>query len=150
MKNVFLKYMSALLAVWYCLSIIGFDVHSCETTGDTFVASVLNGTTCDDIHPEHDCDRHGSCCHSHEDQDDDNIEDDGCCKNEIEVLECDVLTCAGDDDFIQLGEAVACLFVESDYTTLLNGDVVSYVSYCPDSGDLLQSDSQAVLSIWRI
>ena len=62
MRKMFVKYMSALLVVWYSLSIIGFDVHSCKITGEVFVASLAGGISCEDVHPEHSCRAHGSCC----------------------------------------------------------------------------------------
>lgn len=136
MKNIVLKYASALLAVWYCLSITGFEVHSCEATGDTFVTSVLAGTTCEDIHPEHDC------CDHHE-------EDDDCCTNEIEVLDSVVLTNADEDDHIQLSAMFSCLFIENNYDVLLFPESVE-LSYEPDSGQVIQPDCQAILNIWRI
>lgn len=150
MKNVVLKYMSALLAVWYCLSIIGFDVHSCETTGDTFVTSVLAGTTCDDIHPEHDCCSHGSCCGDHESSCcGDHDEDDDCCTNEIEVLDSVVVTNADEDDDVQFSQMLSCLFIESSYDVLLFIESIES-SYIPDLGRVIQPDHQAVLNIWRI
>ena len=150
MKNIILKYMSALLAVWYCLSIIGFDVHSCETTGDTFVTSVLAGTTCDDIHPEHDCSDHGTCCRHHESSCcGDHEEDDDCCTNEIEVLDTVVVTNADEDGHILLSEMLSCLFIECNYDVLLFPESIES-SYIPDSGRVIQPDCQAVLNIWRI
>ena len=62
MRKMFVKYMSALLVVWYSLSIIGFDVHSCKSTGEVFVASLAGGISCEDVHPEHSCKAHGNCC----------------------------------------------------------------------------------------
>lgn len=62
MRKMFVKYMSALLVVWYSLSIIGFDVHSCRSTGEVFVASLAGGVACEDVHPEHSCRAHGGCC----------------------------------------------------------------------------------------
>lgn len=149
MKNVVLKYASALLAVWYCLSIIGFDVHSCEATGDIFVNSILSGTTCDDIHPEHECCGHGTCCGGHGSSCcGDHQEDDGCCTNDIEVLDDDALANA-DDDHLQFSETLSCLFVESNYDVLVFSESIEF-SYEPDSGRVMRPDLQAALNIWRI
>ena len=49
MRNIVMKYLAALLVVWYSLSIIGFDVHSCTKTGETFVASIAAGVSCEDM-----------------------------------------------------------------------------------------------------
>lgn len=150
MKNIILKYASALLAVWYCMSIIGFDVHSCEATGDTFVSSVLVGTTCDDIHPEHDCCCHDTCCSAHESSCcGDHEEEDDCCTNEIEVLDSVVVTNAEEDDHIQYSEMLSCLFIESNYDVLLFSESIE-ISYNPDSGRVMSPDCQAILNIWRI
>lgn len=150
MKNVLLKYASSLLAVWYCLSIIGFDVHSCEATGDIFVNSVLTGTACGDIHPEHDCCGHGTCCGGHESSCcGGHQEDDDCCTNEIEVLDEVVVTNADEDDHILLPEALSCLFVENYYDILVFSESIEF-SCGPDSGRVALPDMQAVLNIWRI
>lgn len=155
MKSVFLKYISALMAVWYCMSIIGFDVHSCTVTGSTFVNSVLSGTTCEDVHPEHDRCCHGSCCHSacghdHGLPSSEKIdENDDCCTNEIEVLDHEGVSSAEEDacDMFDLTSVLS--FVENDFNTLLHAESVT-VSYVPDSGHSRQPGNQAVLNIWRI
>ena len=149
MKNVVLKYVSALLAVWYCLSIIGFDVHSCTATGNIFVNSVLSGVSCDDIHPEHDCCGHGACCTHHTEEDGLKNADNQCCTNEIEVLDCEVVTSADEDDHVQLAQNMACVFVESNYDSHLFAESSEF-SYRPDPGRVWQPDCQALLNIWRI
>ena len=62
-----MKIYALLLVIWYCMSIIGFDVHTCKGSGRTFVATFAEGMTCADIHPEHHCEKschgHSSCCH---------------------------------------------------------------------------------------
>lgn len=145
MKSVFLKYVSALMTVWYCLSIIGFDVHSCSTTGNTFVNSILSGVTCEDIHPEHDCCSHSSCCSKHKSHE----EDDDCCTNEIEVLDSEGLSYSNDDVSVILAASSELVFIEHDYSIMLHADVAD-ASYKPDSGVLRRPDIQAVLKIWRI
>lgn len=150
MKNLVLKYASALLAVWYCLSIIGFDVHSCEATGDVFVNSILTGTSCDDIHPEDECCEHGTCCGNHGSSCcDDQQKDDDCCTNQIEVLDDVVVTNADEDEAAQFSETLSCMFVESNYDVLVFSESIEF-SYEPDSGHVTLPDCQAVLNIWRI
>lgn len=67
MKGMWMKICAVLLVIWYCMSIIGFDVHTCKGSGRTFVATFAEGMTCADIHPEHHCGEschgHSSCCH---------------------------------------------------------------------------------------
>ena len=159
---MFPKYVAALLTVWYSLSIIGFDVHSCAATGDTFVSSVLGGITCEDIHPEHDCSGHGSCCGSHEccdhkqqapacchDHDATAVSsDEDCCTNDIEVLDSEVVTTQGDDSFLMF-DSVASQYVEIDSGCRLYAELTN-IAFHPDSGKLIKPDSQAILNIWRI
>ena len=152
MKSVFLKYVSALMALWYCLSIIGFDVHSCTVTGSIFVNSVLSGVECEDVHPEHDCCCHGSCCHSgcshgHEAPSKENVDKKECCTNEIEVLDSEVVVSV-EDDICDLPVATLA-FVENDYILMIYAEE-AYVSEYPGSGNLRLPDLQAVLNIWRI
>ena len=158
-----LKYVSALLAVWYCMSIIGFDVHSCNTTGNVFVNSMLSGTTCDDVHPEHDCSGHKSCCASHScacssscchsvpvtDGENVSSEDDDCCTNQIEVLESEGVAVSGDKTCCQLAATLAYLYFDNtdNLPHVLN---VACRVYSPDLGSVCRPDQQAVLSIWRI
>lgn len=78
MKTVALKISSALMIVWYCFSIIGFDIHTCKGSGETFIATFISGMTCEDIHPEHRCDN-GHCCAS-------SIDGDSCCDDDIKIL----------------------------------------------------------------
>ena len=46
----------------YLLGIVGLDVHSCLSSGKSFVVSLWGGIECSDIHPESDC---ASLCCSH-------------------------------------------------------------------------------------
>ena len=46
----------------YLLGIVGVDVHSCLSSGKSFVVSLWGGIECSDIHPESDC---ASLCCSH-------------------------------------------------------------------------------------
>ena len=160
MKGVFLKYMSALLAVWYCVSIIGFDVHSCNITGNTFVSSLLSGTSCDDVHPEHDCGGHSSCCkshassccHSHKCNDipsESETGDEGCCSNDIEVLDSEGVQTQNDNN-LQIGEYVVLHYYACDQISCNYTSVNNIKSNKPDSGKWLEPDTQAVLNVWRI
>lgn len=135
------------MAVWYCMSIIGFDVHSCNTTGNIFVNSVLSGITCDDIHPEHDCSGHSSCCHSHKCCD--HQTEDDCCTNEIEVLDSESIMASEDDASALFITDVAVSFLVNDYE-LHNASVLAQLFYYPDPGNVKMPDQQAVLNVWRI
>ena len=153
MKNLFMKYVSVMMAVWYCLSIIGFDVHSCIRTGERFVTSAISGVECIDIHPEHSCHDHGGCCARHSEScnhEGESIEDSQCCTNDIHVLS--VETLASSDHQRHYGEwnpnNCPCSLdlmasSQSRFTT------VSYDHRLPDSG-LIVPDMQARFNIWRI
>ena len=65
MKNVFTYFVAAFMLVWYSLSVIGFDVHTCNGSGETYIATLASGFSCEDIHPEHQKAVCG-CCHSGE------------------------------------------------------------------------------------
>lgn len=166
MKNVALKYVSALLAVWYCVSIIGFDVHSCTATGSTFISSVLGGISCDDIHPDHDCNGHGACCGSHEADRHEysccschhdqaagecvvEASSTGCCTNDIEVLDTLVVSTSNDEYQADMADSLPCLFVENDYVSFIQHSF-DYIIYVSGSGGVPLPDRQAILNIWRI
>lgn len=73
MKDRVLRFSALLLVLWYCFSVIGFDIHTCKGSGRSFVATFVSGMACDDIHPEHHCEETHcdagevhSCCGSHD------------------------------------------------------------------------------------
>ncbi len=148
MRNILMKYLAALLVVWYSLSIIGFDVHSCTKTGETFVASIAAGVSCEDIHPEHSCSSHGSCC-GHDGRN--KVTSDDCCQDDFHVLSFTGAISVNDyryddcaSDFIEY--AVEC-FAQTIVPACSNQDFIKFKD--PDSG-ITVPDKQALLSIWRI
>lgn len=91
MRNAVRKYCSALLALWYCISVIGFDVHTCKGDGHSFLATVISGMDCSDIHPGHECAaEHSHCCHDHDccssGSDADESLSSDCCTDNYQVL----------------------------------------------------------------
>ena len=92
-----MKISAFMLVVWYCMSIIGFDVHTCSESGRSFVTSSILGTECEDIHPEHH--HHDHCCSGCDDHtsssDEDRVSTEGCCTDDIKVL---VLTGSNTND----------------------------------------------------
>ena len=60
MKNLSIRVFAALLMVWYCLSIIGFGVHTCSESNRSFLTNFISGVNCEDIHPSDLCESH--CC----------------------------------------------------------------------------------------
>ena len=163
MRKMFLKYASVLLVLWYSLSIIGFDVHSCKTTGEVFVASLVGGVTCEDIHPEHSCKSHGGCCshnHSdgccakghHSDHAGSRVEKADCCSNDLQVLQ---LTGVNVSENENIGDSVYHCFMPFDVDLLielikpsLQRPLLKYLEH-PDSW-VFTPDRQAFFSIWRV
>ena len=164
MRKMFVKYMSALLVVWYSLSIIGFDVHSCKSTGEVFVASLAGGISCEDVHPEHSCRAHGSCCghdmttccehetkscsdHQAESQ----VGKSDCCSNDLQVLELTGVYASyeriTDNDLADEYVLNVDLFAEM-IIPALQRPLLMYLKH-PDPG-VVMPDRQAFFSIWRV
>ena len=92
MKKFLMNISAALLVIWYCMSIIGFDVHTCMSSGRIFIATFAEGMACADVHPEQHC-CGSSCCssHHHEDHEDEHhgssiVDTQSCCSNEYQVI----------------------------------------------------------------
>ena len=169
-KNVYMNVTAALLTLWYCMSIIGFDIHTCRESGRSFVATFVEGLTCQDIHPEHDCDA-GHCCgvhveekcscgHDHHGQEGSLCEDaDGyvikapsCCTNDYQVLN---LTGGGQDEsghlriadvqFITVQHVVSAADIHS---LSVNSGLRAHCF--PDPWVHSRGDIQLYCNIWRI
>lgn len=179
MKGIMMKMCAVLLAVWYCMSIIGFDVHTCNGTGRIFVATFAEGLTCADIHPDHRC-AHGQCsaaraaecCHedccSHSEKACcHGASEDGCCGHEGK-LELNSPSCCSDsyqtilltgfraeDDHRHYDECHCgnCPCIIPDYLCGLsdNGFADFHISWhIPDIRDIVPCDPQVAFSVWRI
>lgn len=81
MKKFLMNISAALLVVWYCMSIIGFGVHTCASSGEVFIASFADGVECADIHPEHHCCGESCCSGTHHDD----HETPSCCSSKHHV-----------------------------------------------------------------
>lgn len=162
MRKMFVKYASVLLVLWYSLSIIGFDVHSCKNTGEVFVASLAGGVTCEDIHPEHSCKSHGGCCDHHaanccdhhhaSEKSDCQVAKEECCSNEVQVLQLTGVPGSDNDRFDGNAYEYQCIFdVDLAMEVAMPTIQRSYLKYLehPDPG-VVMPDPQALLSIWRV
>lgn len=151
MKNVLTKVSALLLVVWYSLSVIGFDVHTCSKSGRTFIATVVSGTACEDIHPDH-LKSACSCCHHHSDDASKGIDRKPCCTDDWQYIALTGMRTAENDNaddsadglapvyhHVSLQEAVAAV----SFTTIPN-------FYNPDSGIPVPVDFQRAYNIWRI
>jgi hypothetical protein len=134
MKMFCTKISAMLLVVWYSLSIIGFDVHTCNTSGETFIATIASGFTCDDIHPEHDHHKgcHTGCgCHGkakETDESEDALGMKSCCTGDFQVI---LLTgTRTDDNRISLDQAdvqlCGLLVADNHSSEILSGQTFLY------------------------
>lgn len=166
MRNIVMKISAVLLVVWYCMSIIGFDVHTCSGSGRTFVASCISGMTCEDIHPEHHCDHH-SCCgtvrQEADDQHDCTGSGDGChcltlkakscCSDDFQVL---LLTGNRTDDehrhydFCHCGHCPCVEAFCSDILPSYPQDKFMSSLRIPDKGLIAGRELLSRINIWRI
>ncbi len=159
MKNVILKIFAVLLTVWYSMSIIGFDVHTCSGSGRSFVVTFVKGLTCEDIHPDHLCDKDSCCpeihqkdccCHGHGTV---TLKAKSCCSNDYQVLT--ITGTAVQNDHEHYDECGCCLSWDVDFplygmpSLYHENDLIAYVQ-SPDSGVASACERQAVLRVWRI
>lgn len=159
MRNVVIKVVAVLLAVWYLMSIVGFDVHTCNGSGRSFIASFVEGMTCEDIHPEHVCDPSACCADSHDDHsccghcDGTAFEAKSCCSNDYQVLQ--LTGTVSSDDHRHYDECACghCPCVEFPLNLMPHPSssqlLLSHI-HKPDSGLSAAGDRQAALSTWRI
>ena len=155
MKNIFTSISALLLVVWYSLSVIGFDVHTCNASGEIYIATVAGGFSCDDIHPdghkqthhEHSCCK---CCQSHQ-GDSDKLKTKPCCTDDYQVILLTGVRSAQDaEDSYQQTLVETINIAESDYSYSHIFDNGLRAFYKPGSGGLTPRDVQAVYNIWRI
>lgn len=156
MKNMFTCVTAVLLVVWYSLSVIGFDVHTCSADGETYIATVASGFSCEDIHPDShvdvDCHSHSDCgcCHRHNAGEEDfNVLP--CCTNDFQAIVLTGERCAHDSDEIYLPGAEVAFAVMSagqDNSIIFDSGLRGYHRY--RSRDIVSRNVQASYSIWRI
>ncbi len=156
-----------MLTVWYSMSVIGFDVHTCSGSGRSFVVTFVKGLTCEDIHPEHHCDKascctekHGSCCSGHaEDHSDcpfcdgESIIAKSCCSSDYQVLALTGTVSHNDHghyDECCCGFCPCTGFPVCETPALFHeNNLIAYIPH-PDSGVGSACERQASLRVWRI
>lgn len=169
MKGLMSKICAMLLVLWYCMSIVGFDMHVCKASGRTYVTTFAEGTTCEDIHPEHhcrhDCHHESSCCHHessccHQESDCCShhghesaacVDSEKCCTDTYQVI---VLTgCRAEDEdngFDSFGsKGCPASYVHSLYAH----ESLKYRAfhrYKPYSGIIVPCDHCVAFGVWRI
>lgn len=166
MKDRVLRFSALLLVIWYCFSVIGFGIHTCQASERSFVATFISGLTCADIHPEHKCDKglccsyashdcggdhahDGGCC-GHSEDDDMSVYPASCCSNDYLAL---VITGCENDNEDRTGTMSDALAFHA--RNVAPEDFHYKITSCkyfhkPDSGPWLNADIQSLLGIWRI
>lgn len=155
MKKVFTSITALLLVIWYSLSVIGFDVHTCSSSGNTYIATVISGTGCKDIHPEH-IQKPCSCCHhkhsaeSHDSEQ--SLKTKPCCTDEWQMIVLTGLRTSDEQANVPVSLCVSdiCdLYSQSDeYFLRISARCRAFCK--PDSGPLESLNIQEKYSIWRI
>ena len=168
MKRFLMNISAAILVVWYCMSIIGFDVHTCMSSGRTFVATFADGVACADIHPEHHCccascqDSHHhdlpSCCSSDNDHksagehhDSESIDVKSCCSNEYQAIQLSGCRTDNDERYFSSKAFLPCVMdipVQYIAMTKYHADHIQFLD--PDSGVLPPGEHCATFGVWRI
>jgi hypothetical protein len=153
MKGLATKMTAMLLVIWYSMSIIGFDVHTCSRSGRSFVVTFIEGLACEDVHPEHSCshvsccDKDHGCCCSHSEQ---TISSGSCCSTDYQVLTITGTVTGEESEYDTL-----CLYpyFHDPASSYLSARLISHTSnMCrlsyPGAGRA--PDLQPVLGVWRI
>ncbi len=158
MKNVFTSVTAVMLVIWYSLSVIGFDVHTCSGSGESFVTTVIGGTACEDIHPEHDkvacaCCHHGHGAHHDSESEGPELATKPCCTDDWQMM---ALTgCKAQEKHNHFDEChceyCLCILDISERNIHSRTDIHRLRAfYNPDSGSLAPLDVQRSYNIWRI
>lgn len=157
-----MKICAVLLVLWYCMSIVGFDLHVCNGSGRTFVTTFAEGITCADIHPEHrcghSCHHESACCHQEPDCCNDrghesgiSVDSEDCCTDSYQVI---VLTgCRAQDDSDGSDVMDNVSATASSVHILYAHESSKYRTsshYKPDSGIPVPCDRCVTYGVWRI
>ena len=155
MKKVLVKISALVLVIWYSFSVIGFDVHTCSGSGQTFIATVISGTDCEDIHPDHSkspC----RCCHHNEDEthsEEDGISTRPCCSDDWQMIVLTGVRASEGHGHLDEGHCGLCPCILGLHAEIIHSNIDVYglrALYKPDSGDIVPLDMQRIYNIWRI
>lgn len=160
MKMLMTKISAALLIVWYCMSIIGFGVHTCSGSGRTFVVSFAESTSCADIHPEHHCckgcAKESHCCqsehHSSESDEHCTVDVRKCCSNEYQMILLSGCRSSVESDSDQMDSEPLCTSLPtcsaSDLYAEIHADNLQF--WDSGTGEIVICDRLSAYGIWRI
>ena len=152
-NKIHIKVFACLMALWYLVSAVGLNVHTCSGTGEVFVSSLAAGTSCEVIHPsygshsEKDC-----CCCGHENETEEGVSKQDCCNNESVML---VHNGCTEDSFLLSQLMVQALdmncFAPETYALQgFNNEFIQRKIPEPDSIPYSQRDILSEISIWRL
>ena len=159
MKKLMMKISAMLLVVWYCMSIIGFDVHTCKGSGQTFVVTFAESNSCADIHPEHHCCKshavESHCCQSEDhccDLEHSALDVQKCCSNEYQMILLSGCRSSVESDYEVVDIESICINIPiyslSDYAASLHVENLQF--WDPYIGCLRPCDRQATYGVWII
>lgn len=152
MKKILIKVAAVMALIWYSLGIIGFDVHTCNASGRSFIATFVEGISCEDIHPGHGCghEHHDCTCGHHHSEETVVSYPQHCCTDDYQAL---AITGSTSDPSRESGDLISlCFHCNADYifAPAPKASVsLERVSLWLDSRFRI-SCSQALLSVWRI
>lgn len=159
-RVIVMKISAVLLLIWYSMSIIGFDIHTCCGSGRSFVATFISGLSCDEIHPDHNCD-HDHCesdmdcsdaCCSHANVNC-TINPSSCCKDDFQVLD---LTGTAANESHRQYNLLTFLYFHSELSQYVESAHIFWSGLQSSFSDylnfkwILLEDVLSVFSIWRI
>lgn len=155
MKNVLIKISAMMLVLWYSLSVIGFDVHTCSGSGRIFIATVISGTDCEDIHPGHvkapcSCCRHNGCKTNDEDEE---FGTRPCCSDDWQMIVLTGVRTSEEHDHFDECSCGVCPCILDLHAEIIHSSIDVYglrALYKPGSGDFVPLDVQRTYNIWRI
>lgn len=134
MKEKFTKSFAFLMLAWYCVCLVGFDVHTCFRSGESIVSSLLVGADCEGLHHHCEGDRHsvGESCRCGA-----LLSDSAKCFSESPAGSSDLSVCPGtpccSDDVI-LFDVVASGSAREDVHAH-HGHCTCHCGFCPDGID---------------
>lgn len=165
MKNLGIRIFAFMLVVWYCLSIIGFGVHTCSESNRSFLTTFISGISCEEIHPSVLCkspccsaEKHEKCCCHHSSEED--VESQAivefkvgnktCCNNDYQQI---TLTGSGlsnisEQSAVPVDMLALCSTLSFDFNDSFYSKIIQARSL-PEQG-ICVGELRPLLSIWRI
>lgn len=151
--------LSMVVTLCYFMSVIGYDLHICDHTGERYITSFITGISCEDLHPGHlrpqENGHNEDCCCGHHctegRHDGMNIDESPCCTDDYKVL---TLTGSrGDDNRIVFLLCQCGFFSDSVFRSMSGTDSCRssrLIHSGADSGSFLPADFMSVYGVWRI